>query len=424
MTSILLWLAILTLGFTSFLSAIHLSLLQVSGAQLERRLVAAGRASAAEWLLSRLDSAGRGVALLRTFGRVGFFAIVLAEVVGLGEAVPLTPTRLILSAVISGTVLWFFTSVLAQAVADHGAVGTVIRGMPIIRIAHAVAAPVSWLCAALDEIVRRLSGANLTQPDAGDELRRSIEETHREGGLDARAAELLENVVEFTGTDVGEVMTPRTDIEGIEYTDDLAMVRARIVESGHSRIPVYQGNLDEIVGILYVKDLIRYLGTDASDFTLRPLLRIPIRIPETKRVSELLVDFQRSEVHMAIVIDEYGGTSGLVTIEDVLEEIVGEIRDEHEAEDEDEPEFVREGNTIEADGRIRIDELNDEFGLELPEDDGYDTVAGLVLAASGRVPARGESIEVGGIHFTVVSATPTQVSKVRIDLPECAGEES
>jgi len=418
------WLALATLAATTFLSALHLSLLQVSGAQVERRLQAAGRSAAAEWLMPRIDLVGRGVALLRTFGRVGFFALVLAEVVGLGEAVPLTATRLAISAAISAAILWFFTSVVAQAIADHAAVGTVVRGLPVIRVAHVITLPVSWLCAVVDETVRRLSGANLQQNDVGDEILRSIEETQREGGLDARAAELLENVVEFTGTDVGEVMTPRTDIDGLEYTDDLATVRGAIVGNGHSRIPVYEGNLDAIVGILYVKDLVRYLGTDASGFTLRPLLRTPIRVPETKRVSELLVDFQRSEVHLAIVIDEYGGTSGLVTIEDVLEEIVGEIRDEHEAEEEDEPEFVRDGDAIEADGRVRIDELNDEFGLDLPEDDGYDTVAGLVLAGSGRVPERGESIEVNGIRFTVVAATPTQVSRVRIDLPQAVGGES
>jgi CBS domain containing-hemolysin-like protein len=180
---------------------------------------------------------------------------------------------------------------------------------------------------------------------------------------------------------------------------------------------VYEESLDRIVGVLYVKDLIPYLGSDSTDFELRPLLRPPIVVPETKPVRELLRDFQNSEVHMAIVIDEYGGTAGLVTIEDVLEEIVGEIRDEHEPTRVDAPELHRINDTrAEVEGRHRIDELNTALSIEIPDTDDYDTIAGFVLSQLGRVPIVGEKFEAHDVRFSVLAATPTQIQKVGLEL--------
>ncbi|MHC4710518.1 MAG: hemolysin family protein [Planctomycetota bacterium] len=238
---------------------------------------------------------------------------------------------------------------------------------------------------------------------------------------------MLENVVEFTSTDVAEIMTPRTDIDGIELTNDLAAIRTFISEVGHSRIPVYKENLDHVIGILYVKDLIPYLGQDANNFTLEALLRQPIIVPETKPVRELLADFQKSEVHMAIVIDEYGGTEGLVTIEDVLEEIVGEIRDEHEPAGEEEPSLVSiDATHAEVDGRYHIDDLNERLGLRIPEDDDFDTVGGFVLAQLGHVPSEGEMFESHDARFTALATAPTHVQRVAIELlraPKSNGQE-
>ena len=229
--------------------------------------------------------------------------------------------------------------------------------------------------AIIGEIVRRLTGANLVQQngstDVDEQLLKSIEHSQREGGIPAEAAEMLENVVEFRKTDVGEIMTPRTDVEGIELTDDLQEIRKFVLECGRSRIPVYEENIDHILGILYVKDLVAFFGSDANGFNLRNIVRQPIVVPDTKPVQELLGDFQRSEVHMAVVIDEYGGTAGIVTIEDVIEEIVGEIRDEHDDAEADEPKLVRiNDGLIEVDGRYNIDDLNDELSLKLPEERG------------------------------------------------------
>ena len=191
------------------------------------------------------------------------------------------------------------------------------------------------------------------------------------------------------------------------------------MESGRSRIPVFEENLDQIIGVLYVKDLVGFLGSETNDFALKNILRKPIVVPDTKPVQELLADFQKSEVHMAVVIDEYGGTSGLVTIEDVLEEIVGEIRDEHDAAESVEPELVRVKDTlVEIDGRYNIDDINDELGLQLPEDEEYDTIAGFILANLGHVPESGEILELNGVVFTTLRATETQIEYVSIDFSE------
>ncbi len=315
-------------------------------------------------------------------------------------------------------IVWISSTVLAGAIAKHGGVWLLSGTLPMLRLLAWGSGLSSGLVRFVDEVIRRLSGAGPRHDDAEEELLRSIEASQREGSLPPHAAEMLENVVEFSETDVGEIMTPRTDMEGIERTDDLVEIRRFVIESGHSRIPVFEENLDHILGILYVKDLIGFLGEEANGFNLENVLRQPIVIPESKPVQELLGDFQKSEVHMAIVIDEYGGTAGLVTIEDVLEEIVGEIRDEHDETEAEEPELVRlDSGRVQVSGRFDLDDLNDELGLALPEDEEYDTIAGFVLAKLGHVPNAGESLEVDGITFTALAATPTHIELIAIDLP-------
>jgi putative hemolysin len=279
---------------------------------------------------------------------------------------------------------------------------------------------IKWWVDGVSEITRRLTGANPKDSDGinslEEQLLRSIEHSQREGGIPAEAAEMLENVVDLSDTDVGEIMTPRTEIEGIELTNNLSAIRKFVIESGRSRIPIFEENLDQIIGILYVKDLVGFLGTEANSFELKNILRKPIVVPDTKPVQELLADFQKSEVHMAVVIDEYGGTSGLVTIEDVLEEIVGEIRDEHDERESVEPALVRVSETIvEIDGRYNIDDINDELTLQLPEDEEYDTIAGFILANLGHVPKEGEVLEIDGLVITTLNATETLIERVSID---------
>jgi len=413
--------AIATLIVASYLAALILALHRKRRAALQRRFEQRDAAARGEWLTRNRPGVLMTLSLLRTAARLAFFVLVLVEVVGLGEAASLTVSGLLIAAGISTIALWLCSSVVGLAIAEHAGVGLIVFSMPLVRVAGIAGRPLAKLLAFIDEAVRRLSGANLREQVAEEELLRSIEETHMEGGLDEESAEMLENVVDFRSREVSEIMTPRTDIEGIELTNDLDQIRDFIDRAGHSRIPVYRGNLDQILGILYVKDLVRYFGSEAPDFDLEAMLRKPIVAPETKSVPDLLRDFQRSEVHMAIVIDEYGGTAGLVTIEDVLEEIVGEIHDEHEPEDEEEPTLSEiDESRVEVDGRYHIDDLNERLGLDLPEDADYDTVAGYVLATLGRVPSVGDSFEAHNARFTAIAATETHIQKVAIELLEPA----
>jgi putative hemolysin len=410
--------SVLVLALATYFAALSLAMLVMSRSALEQRLAASGREARVAWLFDHSAATRQSVALLRTALRLAFFALVLVQVVEVGEPMALTWEKLALAGGLSLLILWIFTTMLASSLARHVPEALVAGALPMIRALSIVCSPLTRSLAFIDEVVRRLSGANLRGRDdeAEAELLRSIEDTHRQGMLDARAAALLENVVEFSSTDVGEVMTPRTDIEGIEVNMDLPAIRSFIIESGHSRIPVYEENLDHIVGILYVKDLIPHLGEEVNDFQLRPLLRQPIVVPESKPVRELLADFQRSEVHMAMVIDEYGGTAGLVTIEDVLEEIVGEIHDEHDLDEEPEPTLVAiDEMRCEVDGRYHIDDLNEQWGLKLPEDEEFDTIGGFVLASLGRVPEVGEAFESHAARFTALAATPTHVQKIGIE---------
>jgi putative hemolysin len=413
-------LLMIALFAATYFSAMSLALLDVSRSELRRRLEAVGKAESARWLFNRLDPTVLAVALLRTVARVSVMVLVLASMIGLEGPAVITWGRLLAAGGVAAALLWVFTSVVAGAMARHASVGLISTALPVLRVIHVALLPITRLVGFIDEAVRRLSGAERPAHDpAGEELLRSIEDTQQEGGLDEVAAEMLENVVEFRTIEVGEIMTPRTDIEGIELTDDLGAIREFIAVARHSRIPVYRESLDQIVGILYVKDLIPWLGREPADFHLQPLLRRPILVPETKRVRDMLQEFRASEVHLAIVIDEYGGTAGLVTIEDVLEQIVGDIRDEHEPPHEEEPTLtVINENRVEVDGRFYVDELNERLDLRIPESDDYDTVAGFVLAKLGRVPAAGETLEAEGATFTVLAASPTHVKRVVIDLPE------
>lgn len=419
----------LTLGLiaalvvTAYLSALSMALVAASRSALERKLEERGQLARRQWILERLDDAAHAVALFRTVGRVTCFTLVLLAFTGFGESARIGVRDLVLSMVTSVLLIWFFTSVVASAMARYLGHGLIAASVPSIRVASILAAPFLAIVGFVDEAVRRLSGADDDNvEEIGEDLLLTIEDSTREGELDPLSARILENVVEFRSTTVSSVMTPRTNVIGLEYTDDLDRIRAFLAEAGHSRVPVYEDSLDQILGVLYVKDLVRYLGTGAPEFRLRPLLREPIRVPETKPVRELLLDFQRAEVHLALVVDEYGGTAGLATIEDVLEEIVGEINDEHDVDADASPELIPLGERIwQMPGRYRVDDLNAHLEVGVPEEDDYDTVAGFLLKRFGRIPKPGESTVEGGWEFEVAAASRTQILMVKVTGPAAAG---
>jgi len=226
--------------------------------------------------------------------------------------------------------------------------------------------------------------------------------------------ELLKSVVEFGDTLVREVMTPRPDIVAIKSNATLGNLRALFAEQQYSRIPVYKENLDEILGFMFVKDLVALSGTAPDDRVIERLRRPAYVVPETKRVAELLKEFQRQQVQSAIVHDEYGGTAGLVTIEDLLEEIVGEIRDEYDVESE---RIVDEGDgSFVFAGTVSVDDVAERLNIDI-ERQGFETVGGYLLARLGRVPRAGEQLHVDGVRVEILEGERRRIQRVRMRRP-------
>ena len=229
--------------------------------------------------------------------------------------------------------------------------------------------------------------------------------------MEAPERKLLQSIVDFGDTLVREVMTPRPDIVAIEEGATIGQLRSLFREQEYSRIPVYKENLDNILGVVFIKDLIRLTGDADNTGGIQRLLRPATVVPETKRVSDLLKEFQLKQVQLAIVVDEYGGTAGLATLEDLLEEIVGEIRDEYDVESEP---VVEEGHgTYVFSGKVNFDQVRDRLHVEI-EPEGFETVGGYVLTRVGRVPAAGETFELDGLFVEVVEAERRRIHRVRM----------
>lgn len=235
-----------------------------------------------------------------------------------------------------------------------------------------------------------------------------LEEGEAEGILEAEDRELIRNVVSFGDTVVREVMTPRTRILALPATATPAEAWDAFRESRHSRLPVFEGTIDRVVGVLLLKDLMQH--PQAPGLDLRRLLKKPFFVPESKPVQELLREMQRARIHLAVVVDEFGGMSGVVTVEDLLEEVFGEIRDEHEPP----AEIVETApGVFEVSGQVHVEDFSKRFGVE-PDRDGFDTVAGLVMARLGRVPVAGDEVDLGRLRLKVLQMDGARVLQVRV----------
>lgn len=254
-----------------------------------------------------------------------------------------------------------------------------------------------------------------------EEIQEIIDASEEEGLINPEENEMIRSIFALSDTVVREIMVPRTDMASVSVDTSVGEVLKTIITCGHSRIPVYDGTVDNITGLLYAKDLLKYWGMSDASLNIKRIMRTPYFIPETKNLEELLQEFKRKRVHIAIVIDEYGGTSGLVTIEDLLEQIVGDIQDEYDLEEDwlvEEP----DGSVL-VDARLPIEELEERFGIEI-ERDKFDTVAGLIFHLTGRIPKVGEEIENGTLRMTVLEGGERNIRKVRVVRRAGASEET
>lgn len=246
------------------------------------------------------------------------------------------------------------------------------------------------------------------------ELQEMIDESEEEGIINEEEGEMLHSIIEFGETIVREVMVPRTDMVCCSIEAGLEELLSVIIRSGHSRFPIFEGSTDRIVGIVYAKDLLRHWGKSPGSVDIGKVMRTPFFVPESKRIEELLQDFKNKRVHLAIAVDEFGGTSGLITIEDLIEEIVGDIMDEYDLE---ESQFQQEdGDSWLVDARLNIYELEEHLELSILNKEQFDTVGGYLAHLAGHVPRVGETIRDGKLEMTVVEGDERKISRVRIRL--------
>ena len=336
--------------------------------------------------------------------------------------------RVTFAAVFAFTILTYLHVVLGELTPKTVALNSPERlarylAPPLLAFAW-VMSPFIWLLHRSANGLLKLLG----QPGAGaeetvhspEELRLLVEQSQEGGAIQQGDADMLEGVFEFSEKSAREVMTPRTDIIALDVEAPLNDVLKIVEETGFSRYPVYEDSIDDIIGLILIKDLLRVLvplhPDDASTFTVRKIIRPVHVIPGSREVEDVLADFKRLKEHMAVVLDEYGGTAGIITMEDLLEEIVGEILDEYDTpeDDADEPVLSRAGETI-ISGSSNIGELNERFGLNVPDEDAT-TIGGFVFGVLGRLPQAGDRVIAGGAIFTVKEMDARRIDTLAVDL--------
>lgn len=432
----ILFLVVLTL-LEGFFVAAEIALVSIRHSRVEQ-LVDEHRAGARR-VRRLLDEPGRFLAVCQLgLTVIGFLASAFAAVSlsrQLGDLLASTgmgaSTADGVSLVIVTITLALFTIVFAELVPK-----TLVLANPE-RFALALAAPLDVLGRVLSPLVALLTGITraITRPlgaqvnteaqITAQELRLIVERGGEQGVLEAEEEQMINAVIELGERHLHQVMVPRIAIVALPASSSFDDAIDTIVEEGHSRVPVYESSVDEIVGILYAKDLLPFVKSTATERpSLRSLLRTPVFVPESLSIDDLLHEFQRRKVHMAIVLDEYGGTAGLVTIEDLLEEIVGEIQDEYDVE---EPLVeILDEDRARIDGRAAIEDLIDiwDLKLQLEDEDEYDTVGGLVYHRIGGIPQPGDEVRLDGLRMTVETTDGRRVAKVLVVRERSLGDES
>jgi magnesium and cobalt exporter, CNNM family len=325
--------------------------------------------------------------------------------------------RYAMTVLVAGVIAVICSILIPHGAAKFGSAEIVGFFAPFLGVLQKVFSPVAKLMHGTENIFRRAFGQreNGAQEHIEEEILSAVEEGEKEGVVDEQERRMIESVIEFAGTTVAQNMTTRPDIAAVPADAGLDDVKRRIDASGHSRIPVYEGTLDHVVGILHARDLIKFVGAPAAPVNLRDVMRPAFFVPETKLLRHLLSDFRAQKVHIAVVLDEYGSTAGLITIEDILEELVGEISDEHEPA---EPGLFRkiDDRNAEADAKISIEQLNRLLPISIPEGSGFETLGGFLISSLSRIPEKGSALELDGVRYTVLDAEPQRVKRVKIEL--------
>ncbi|PYG89549.1 putative hemolysin [Ruminiclostridium sufflavum DSM 19573] len=327
-----------------------------------------------------------------------------------------------ISMIVITIILSYFTLVFGELVPKRIAMQKAdffskIAVGPLTAISHLTSPFVKFLTASTNFFIKLLGGNPSAEDDervTEEEIRMMMEVGEEKGVIQDTKKEMIDNVFEFDDKRVSEIMTPRPDIVSIPADSELDLIVRVIDEEKYTRIPVYNDNIDNIVGILHVKDLIPFIEKDKKDFSLEKIVRTPYFVPESKKTDDLFAELKKHKVQMAVVIDEYGGTAGIVTMEDLVEEIVGNIFDEYDIEEKDAEYECLDNNTYIFNGSISLDKVEEVLGEQLPSDD-FDTLSGFVMDLLGRIPKKDENptVEAENIIFKVIKLEGKRIVKIK-----------
>lgn len=309
-----------------------------------------------------------------------------------------------------GIFLISLLEVIVEKAQVKQAEGSALTWSSFVAVLDALASPFTrLLIGILGE-----NAARVSMPMTDETLRDWVEDEQPEGSLERGEREMIYSIFQFGDTIAREIMVPRADLLALDINTTISEARREFINAGHSRVPVYEDNIDNVVGLLYAKDLLAVVDGKDTIAQQRKLLRPAYFVPEAKKIDELFTEMQSKGVHMSLVVDEYGGVAGVVTLEDIVEEIVGEIRDEYDEAEETDVLKLDDDNYMLL-GRVNIDEINEIFKLELPTDHA-DTLGGLIYSELGRVPQPGELVTFNSAEFTVEEVVARRILKVKLHL--------
>ncbi len=400
---------VLMLGVVASSSAVLAALPRVNRGRL-RHLASEGSARAKS-LLSMLEDVS---SVETSMVAANLLAVVLISTLGtilIGSYFGFDGGAAMLAG-LAGLVLLSWVELASRAIGALRPESTLFSLLVPLRAVHLLMQPLTYLTRFLTALLFRGESYPVGGPMAPEDPElRMIADAEEEGILQEEEREMIHSIVELGERTAKEIMVPRVDVVAVEANEPLHEVLERIKARGHSRVPIYEETIDNIVGVVYAKDLLRHMEAKSLDDPSRSIARPPHFIPESKKIDELLHEMQRLKVHMAIVVDEYGGTAGVVTIEDLLEEIVGEIQDEYDVEEKP-IERVGEHEAI-FDARVTVREVNETLDAAL-EEGVYDTVGGLVYDRLGKIPVVGDRLQVDGILISVLSTAGKRIKKVKV----------
>jgi len=415
------WFWIWLAGFSLvslFFAANTFALREFSRSKLEQLLEGRGKGQIAANLQTHLDDVFLVCSTLRSGANLVLVLSVAWMIVSAAADGAVYVWHFALAFVLAILLVFVVSVAVPKAWARYGGEHLLTYSLPVLFSVRKAFWPLVGVMRLVDVVVKRLAGVH--EDEAADnhfeqEIMEAVQEGEEEGLVDQQERRMIEAVMEFRDVTVEEIMTPRTEIVGVEIHATLEQIKQTIAEHGHSRLPVYEESLDNIEGMLYAKDLLRFVGQGTEQFSIQQLMRQCYFVPESKSLRDLFAELRQKKVHLAIVLDEYGGTSGLVTIEDVIEQIVGQITDEYEPP---EPAAVQQidAKTLEVDARTRIDELNEQLDLHLPEGEDYETLGGFLFHNMGRIPTVGETFTYENKLLTVLQATPRRIDRVKLEI--------